>query len=518
MKSDSPPHRATPAEVIALARAGATQLAASRLVALSPADRLQPAIISLEGRLLKDQALAAAGGDRLQLFNAASQRYLSAAEGTDATYPLINAATLSLLGGDERQAHLLAEEVLRRLEANPEEPETPYWRTATRAEALLLIDRQTESRAALAEAVADAPRAWEDHASTLRQFALILQTRQANASWLEAYRPPKSLHFGGHMSFRGDESRVSLSSDIVAILDYDNIGFGYGALAAGADIIVAEALLEHGAELHAVLPGGVESFAALSVDPYGAEWRRRFDAVVERASSVRIVRPLTTPDEAMIALADEVAMGAALMNARRLETSAVQLLVLAEGASERARDVWAEAGRPQHILCSPREEVSAEAPPAAMHDWRRLALVAAAPESPAEGLGAVRDALASRPEPALGPYLEGNAVTLAYSTPLEAAETAIALRDAVPGLRIGGHYGVAERFLDPFSGGERVTGDAAAAAAGALSSALPGTAYITEDFAAALIAAAAETPRTEYIGELDPPDDGPPVGLFVLKS
>jgi hypothetical protein len=79
-----------------------------------------------------------------------------------------------------------------------------------------------------------------------------------------------------------------------------------------------------------VLPGGAESFAALSVDPFGAEWRLRFDAVLAQAAEVRTVRPLgAAPDEAMIELADEVAMGAAVMNARRLESRPVQLVVVA---------------------------------------------------------------------------------------------------------------------------------------------------------------------------------------------
>ena len=134
------------------------------------------------------------------------------------------------------------------------------------------------------------------------------------------------------------------------MLEEENVGFGFGALAAGADIIIAEALLARGAELHAVLPGGAEAFAAVSVDPFGKAWRRRFDAVLAMAETVRPVRPLgAAPDAAMIGLADEVAMGAALMNGRRLESSAVQLLVLdsaAETGQRRVRAGRARSGRP----------------------------------------------------------------------------------------------------------------------------------------------------------------------------
>jgi hypothetical protein len=471
---------------------------------------------TLEGRLLKDKAVATTGLERQGHYRAAAAAYARAAELGPSTYALINAGTLSLLAGEDGKARQLALAVLEALDAQPDEPETPYYYHATKAEALLLLNSPA-AQEAFRDAVAVAARAWEDHASTLRQLALILNAQGKDASWLDEHRPPRSVHFGGHMSFHPHRVRADLKAEIDATLRTERIGFGFGALAAGTDILVAEALLEHGAELHAILPGGVESFASLSVDPYGHDWRRRFDVVLERAASLRIVRPLTNPDKTMIVLSDEIAMGAALMSARRLESTAVQLLVLAEGASERARDAWADGGRRQHVLFAPREEVAAKLPAAPLYPWRRLALLAALPERRAQ-LGAVREMLAAVQESAVGPYLEAGAVTLAYRTPLEAARVAIRLRQALPGLRIGGHYGVAETFQDPFSGGERIAGDAAAAAAGALSSALPGTAYITEDFAAALIAASDDAPRTEYIGELDPPDDGPPVGLFVLKS
>ena len=179
----------------------------------------------------------------------------------------------------------------------------------------------------------------------------ILAAQNRDSAWLDAHRPPRSLHFGGHMSFDPKVvRREHLDEKIASVLEEENVGFGFGALAAGADIIIAEALLARGAELHAVLPGGVKAFAVVSVDPFGKAWRRRFDAVLAMAESVRPVRPLgAPPDSAMIGLADEIAMGAALMNGRRLESSAVQLLVLdsasepANGASGRSR--WSRTSR-----------------------------------------------------------------------------------------------------------------------------------------------------------------------------
>ncbi|HEX8258396.1 MAG TPA: TRAFs-binding domain-containing protein, partial [Allosphingosinicella sp.] len=324
--------------IIALARAGSTSRAWREFVAAGhDADTGDAAALAVKGRLLKDRALAAAGADRNAFYAAAADAYRQAAALTRSSYHGINAATLSLLGGEPDAAQLVAGEVLELLRDQPEEGETPYWRVATRAEALLLLGRDYEASTSFVEAIALAPEAWEDHASTLRQFALILDAQGKDSAWLDAHRPPRSLHFGGHMSFdAGVSRREHLDRKIAALLEEEKVGFGYGALAAGADIIVAEALVARGAELHAVLPGGAEAFAAVSVDPFGAVWRRRFDALLDRAATVRAVRPLgAPPDPETIALADEIAMGAAAMNARRLESQALQLLVADADAGER---------------------------------------------------------------------------------------------------------------------------------------------------------------------------------------
>ncbi len=518
--------------VVALARAGASMRAWSEFVAAGYDRADDPACLSLRGRLLKDQAaLASMPERRRSLYEEAAASYAEAAAATGATYPLINAGALSLLGGDPKASAAHATRVLMRIDAEPDEPETPYWRSATRAEALLLLDRHDEARAAFAEAIALAPRAWEDHASTLRQFALILAAQGRDSVWLDAYRPPRSLHFGGHMSFDPDVvRREHLDEKIAIVLEEENVGFGFGALAAGADIIIAEALLERCAELHAVLPGGAEAFAAVSVDPFGKAWRQRFDAVLARAETVRPVRPLgAAPDAAMIGLADEVAMGAALMNGRRLESSAVQLLVLdstaepGNGASGRSREIWAAGGWRQRVLSAPRETHQDTSKPAS-DPTAALAVLAigfGANTLLPKALADLRDRVARLAEPALPPYLTEDRLMIAYPGPGDAAEAAVRLlkgADEKSALRIGGQYGPTATFRDPFSDTLRLDPAATAAAAGALASAPPGTACVTDDFAAALAAAGPRRPASEYIGELDAPDGGPPVGLYALKS
>src|SRR5688572_14093506 len=144
--------------IIALARAGALDHAWAQFGAAGY-DRADddPAALTVRGRLLKDYALRAEGDERRRYYLQSAEAYRRAAELRPATYPLINAATLSLLSGDQAKAEQIAREVLDHIAREPDEPETPYWRAATEAEALLLLGRVDEGRIALDAAVAAAP-------------------------------------------------------------------------------------------------------------------------------------------------------------------------------------------------------------------------------------------------------------------------------------------------------------------------------------------------------------------------
>jgi len=520
------PARTQLLSIIAHARAGALDHAWAMYGALAPGLEADPAALAVKGRLLKDMALRTSGAERQRLYCDAADAYLAAADAGHATYPLINAATLSLLCGEHVQSQKRARDTLDRIERNPGEPETPYYRAATRAEALLLLDREEDAQSALAEAIALAPTAWEDHASTLRQFAIILAAQGRGAIWLDAHRPPRSLHFGGHMAFRAESGLTALEREIAAVLEAERIGFGYGALAAGADIIVAEALLRRGAALHVILPGGVEGFTAVSVDPHGREWRRRFDAALGRAETVRAVEPHALPDETMIALADEIAMGSSLINARLLASEGVQLLILPEpdeggeeSASARSRDAWSRLGRRQHVLRAPREPIDSPSDTLIAAARRRIAVLsirtALAGEEEKAWLVALKAKLGRCPIPDVPAVFTGQEVELGYENIEHAAKAATILAGET--LRIGGHYGITGQLEDPFAGTLRLVGRAIGLAGAAAASAPGGTVCITEDFAAALAAAAPDSFRAEFVGELGAAGSDTPIGLFALK-
>lgn len=457
-----------------------------------------PATLSVHGRLLKDEARRAASVERARLWREAGDVYARAAALSGTTYHLINAATLTLLAGDRAKAEDRARQVLAKLDAGDSGPETPYYLGATRAEALLLLGRMDEARATLEAACRLAPEAWEDHASTLRQFSLILETLDDDASWMGALRPPRSLHFAGHM---GVDDDAAVRARIDALLAEERIGFAWGALAGGADVIVAEAVLARDAELHLVLPAPPAVFRADSVAPLGGDWPARFDTVLAQAAGVSVVEPgLTATTMLHIRLAAEIAMGQAVMKAASLASEAVQLLLTDPANSASATNLigahWRRGGRRQTQLDLPVPSPARRGRqlPEGPGDRVLAAMLAVGfgdPEGSGHGadpLGRAADALAEAVRPLTTPVFAGGVLHLAFADPAGAAGAADLIISAFgpDGPRIAGHYGVAELAENPFGGPPMLFGAITGLAADLLASTPPGAVHVTEGFATAL--------------------------------
>ncbi|HEY0043888.1 MAG TPA: TRAFs-binding domain-containing protein [Allosphingosinicella sp.] len=506
---------ATLISITALARSGAVDLAWKLFdQAGLGAVEDDPAVLALRGRLLKDRTLAAQGAERRRAAKAAAECYAASAGLRPAAYPLINAAALSLIAGEAGESARLAAAALDQIETDGGAGDTPYYLGATRAEALLLLGDEEKARDALRAAIALAPEAWEDHASTLRQFAFILAEQGRDAAWLDALRPPRSLHFAGQM-------RIGEAGEAAAIdsaLDAENVGFGYGSLAAGADILLAERLLARDAELHLVLPAPRAQFAAWSVDPFGPEWRARFEAVLGQAASVREVPGIAGDAYPLaIELADEIAMGLAAMHARTLQSEALQVLVgavrrgLPAGHnSARVSEIWRAGKRRQHLIASGAPPAGGGAAPEAGEGYRLAAIVAVSLAEPLGGTSGEEIAARMARLPGFGapiaaPGWRSDGVVLAYSTPSEAAAAARAVVHAVGQsgpLRIGAHYAVVSAAADPWRAGAAVlVGMAAGLAEQILSAAPTGAVYASENFAASLAATGGDA-AMQFIGDL----------------
>ena len=103
---------------------------------------------------------------------------------------------------------------------------------------------------------------------------------------------------------------------VAAEIQRDPPAAGYGALASGADILCAEALLAAGAELHAVLPFAIDDFIDTSVADSGAQWVTRFHRCLDAAASVTVATDDTSHDnDTLYRYGSELAMGLALLRA-----------------------------------------------------------------------------------------------------------------------------------------------------------------------------------------------------------
>jgi len=362
-------HRA----VLALARSGSLDFAVKEYhrygldkITSHPDTLMLEDIISLGGRLLKDLYLVNSGDTAINYALQSSEKYEEAFKRTDGYYSAINAATMALIANmPQNIVSQRAEGVLNILPASENiDSETRYFIQATRAEAALLLGQQYKSQLALKLAVEHDPQNYIAHATTLNQLDMILKKRGESTDWLQAFRPPKPMHFAGHLFKIGNSANIgelenadyeTLRIDISDTLQRNNIGFGYGSLAAGADITFAEILLEEGGALHAILPVEPELFIQHSVLPFGQDWVDRFKACWHSATSRHIISTKHIwPNAHIDDFASQVAMGKAVRMAQRFSVSSQQLLLWDKQPKDQGTGLnakaWAATGRAQTIF------------------------------------------------------------------------------------------------------------------------------------------------------------------------
>ncbi len=358
--------------VLALARAGSTAFAQGEYDRYGLASVTQHEdIMALSGRLAKDRYLASGDVEQARL---SAQKYEAAFQSTGGYYSGINAATMSFTAQVPLEIVLdRARAVLSILEKNNDSPspQERYFIEATRAEAYCLLGDNDAAKASLHSALDHDPLNYTAHASTYRQLKLLLDLKRTGgepAPWLAPLRPPLSVHFAGHL-FCQVPDEAALSEQLSDIIQRRDIGFGYGALAAGSDIVFAECLLNEGGELHIILPVNEAQFKAKSVVPIGEEWEARYEACRARASSVRVIcehadrNELGWPEPTLNNFAACVAMGEARARARELSSQSAQLLIWDEvkGGSMTAQHAldWSknthanDAAREQIIIAPP---------------------------------------------------------------------------------------------------------------------------------------------------------------------
>ena len=285
---------------LALAQMGATSRAQVILSSLVASNSKDCETLSLLGRTYKDQWCAdpSKSGYLRQAFECYSQAFKI--EPPD-YYPGINAAATALLLNETEEAKRIAREVLQICEAQPD----GYWRNATIAEALIVLGAPEEAKQAYRNAVAAGGTNLRDLSSTRKQARILSRRLFARADIFDECFPiPKLVVFSGHMcdtpdrrvprfpAEKEDTIRKSLEAQLAAM----KAGIGFASAACGSDILFLEAMLDRGGIVHVVLPWPKEEFLKTSVDLGGEKaWRERFDSVLARSASVRILGELYMP-------------------------------------------------------------------------------------------------------------------------------------------------------------------------------------------------------------------------------
>jgi CRP-like cAMP-binding protein len=322
-------------------------------------------LAALHARLLKEQAFEATRpADRRKQALASFQAYNGLFEHKQGYYPGVNAATMALIAGEAATARQIAARLVASLRADASD----YWPLATLAEALLIAGNEAEAKKTLAKAGAAKGADDGAKASTILQFRRLAEVLDADMEvFVNALNPRNVAVFSGHM-FRGtelDESQqqateLEIRKRAEELFTGHNVGVVYGALACGADIILAETALKMGAEFDAVLPFATERFIEMSVrigDPPGepGKWEKRFRAILDQgARSLTIMDPVDPIDrdlDGYFFYGFRYAAGCALQRATMLQTRC-RLVVVSDdtepdnvaGANRVFRD-WRGHGR-----------------------------------------------------------------------------------------------------------------------------------------------------------------------------
>ena len=527
-------------------------------------------IAALRPRLMKDSALAASGPRRAAMLKAAAEAYAAVyrraqqAGHPEAYYPGINGATLLLLAGDEPGAMALAGEVLGQLATHAPERKN-YYEVATEVEAQLILGRVPQAREAArglrARMRHEAQADYRGMAATVRQLRLVVDAKGVAEAWQDALAPPRVIHYGGHIiaapgapgRFPADQEHM-VKETIQKLLAQEDVGFGYGSLAAGADILFAEALLARGARLHLVMPFDRDEFVEVSVRPAGPGWVERFETCYGAALAHGAVHFATEDrylgDDHLFGYCSQLAMGLALLRARHLSASVEQMVVWdgnqTAGPAGTAADIaiWEHAGLPRKIISVGNGYRPALAPPLAhrdierrpramlfgdMHGFSRLR-DDQLPQFIELVLGCFARVIKGRGTDILLANTWGDGLFLVFDDAGKAANCALELQEAVGrpdlvseglpadmGLRIGLHLGPAYSAPDPVLGKENFFGVHVSRAARIEPVTPEGSVYVTETMAAVLALHNSQDFACEYVGYTEAAKHYGALRMFLLR-
>lgn len=544
--------------VLALAKAGATTLARRKYESLGLGTidpdtitaRLAQDVSALIPRLDKDMAFRSDRSDRTGWAKRSAAGYRAAYERTSSPYLGTNAATMWLVAGEVERAHAMAEEVLGTIAHGDS-----YWDKVTEAECALVLGR-TEDAAERLEAAGKAESDPTARATTLRQLRVICEIVDVDPQVLAPIFNPAVAHYAGHRiapegqvgRFPADEEQ-RVAKELKKAFKEAGVGVGFGSLAAGADILAAEALLDLGAELHVVLPFDRNEFVRASVGPAGGDWVARFDRCLASASDVTTA---TTGeylnDPTLFDFCAQIAMGDALVRADILQADTLQVAVWDGGGHGGSAgtevDVARWRGTGNESIVIDVGDGFTPSPSLATPPLRQVRGLLFADFA---GFSALSDAqiitfqdvvmrslskVVSRYETqVLSGRTWGDGLHLVFNDICPAAECALELQSAVDeidlagvglpglrGMRVAAHAAPVFEGWDPIGDNRLFYGSGVTKTARIEPRTPEGEVYVTHSFAALAVLAGRRTFESNYVGTIEAAKGYGPVALYSLRS
>ncbi|MGE0485011.1 MAG: TRAFs-binding domain-containing protein [Gammaproteobacteria bacterium] len=566
---------------LALARSSAHPLAASKverlLDELPAAHPLLAETFSLKGRLAKDRAMQARSEEsRARLAWESMASYLKAYRLSGDVHPAINAASMSAIAGDAESSRVYARETItaceKRLKSTPDD----YWVLASLGEAALLLGRTDDALhwygAAMRSAVTDLGSV----ATMRRQVAFLKAHLSVDRAVTDLLGIPKIGAFVGHMIDQPGRPKPRFPGELEAAVKAridDAVGragleAAFCSAACGADILFIEAMIERGIDVHVLLPFARPDFVETSVSHAGPAWVERFEAALERATTVEFVtREGYLGDDVLFRYCAEVIGGKAALRARQLGGEPVLIALLEKRSAETiggAKDTvlsWLRSGHATEIidLSEVRAAISQEAndfgrgvkpvpqPPMARKQPRNparsmrtmiFADVAGfsrlseemAPSFVLEYLTAMDATLRAQPVPPTVKNTWGDGLYLVYDEVLVAARVALALVEtseridwaaldmpADTRIRVGMHLGPVFSGIDPIIGQPNYFGSHVTRAARIEPVAAPGTVLVSEQTACVLEFQDQDEFACDYVGVIPLAKDYGATPLYHLR-
>lgn len=552
--------------VLALARAGATEQALTHFAPLASAlegdvpTKLRIRIGSLFARLQKDRALNAPLAERRDRLAQAARSYEEVYFLYPDPFPGVNASTLWALAGDRAHARTIATQVLK-LCANqkPGEKEDEYYLRASEAEAALALGDLDAADLALRKAAASAGTDFAALAGTRRQLRLLCAAEGIDPSILASLSTPTVAYYLGPSGVASlpPSREGELRERIDRVMAERRVGFAFGSLSAGAEILFAEAALARDVELKVILPFETDEYRQLVVAPAGGEWLARFDRCLARATEP--IHYATTDsylgDNGLFLYASRMAMGLALSKATTLDTAA-QLIVVKDDPSAASGDrfvdheaeFWSGSGFGVETVDTLPAAAKGEAGSLGREAPQRVGgrVVKSMLFGDVKGFSKLREAqLPVFAREVLGTFsrvLEsfgtripvknswGDALYVVAEDAVTGADCALSLQEAIGelhpeahglpahlGLRLGGHVGPVFPIDDPVLGYRSYMGVHVSRTARIEPITPVGSVYVTEAFAAALALDRTGRFTTEYVGHIPAAKDWGKLRVYVLR-